>query len=92
MLLDIDPDDDRACGRIVLFLRHSWNFYFAAAGLLAVMQLAPPEKRVQPPVIGQFEAELAPLGKEFDDFWRARVQVLLAKIADGRFNHDVAKT
>ncbi|HSP14388.1 MAG TPA: hypothetical protein VLV78_06530 [Thermoanaerobaculia bacterium] len=92
MLLDIEPDHDRARGRIVLFLRHSWNFYFAAAGLLAVMQLASAEKRVQPPVIGQFEAELAPLGKELDEFWRARVQVLLAKIANGRSEHSLART
>jgi tetratricopeptide (TPR) repeat protein len=91
MLLEIEPDGDRAKGRAVLFVRHSANFYFAAAGLLAVMQLAPREQRIPLPMIGQFEAELASLGGELDAFWRARVQVFLGKMSEARSAHDRAK-
>jgi tetratricopeptide (TPR) repeat protein len=91
MLLDIDPESDGAKGRIILFLRHSANFYFAAAGLLAVMQLAPREQRIPLPMIGQFEAELASLGRELDAFWRARIHVFLGKMSEARAAHDRAK-
>lgn len=91
MLLEIDPEDDRAKGRIVLFLRHSFNFYFAAAGILAAMQLAPREQRVPPPLVGQFAADPAPLGQALDAFWRGRIQVCLGKISEGRSNLDRAR-
>jgi hypothetical protein len=42
-------------------------------------------------MIGQFEGELAPLGRELDELWRARVQVILGKVAQGRSRHAVAK-
>jgi tetratricopeptide (TPR) repeat protein len=90
MLVDIEPGDDGARGRIVLFLRLSCNFYLAAAGLVPALQLATPERRVPPPVIGQFEANLAPLEMQLDEFWRTRVQVLLAKIADAQSKRELA--
>lgn len=91
LLLEIDPESDAAKGRIVLFLRHSANFYFAAAGLLAAIQLAPREQRIPAPMIGQFGAELAPLGRDLDAFWRARIQVFLGKVSEARAAHDRAR-
>ncbi|MEK6373546.1 MAG: ATP-binding protein [Acidobacteriota bacterium] len=91
MLLAAEPADDAAKGRIRMFLQHSRYFYFVAAGLLAAMQLAPPEQRSIAPQIGQFHAELRAFGSQLDTFWRARVSIMLGKIAEARGDSERAK-
>jgi hypothetical protein len=91
-LLMIAPADDGARGTIALFLRHSAYFYFSAIHVIGLMHALPPERRPVTPAIGQFHADLRPLGSQLDSSWRGRVALLLGKIAFARGLHAEAST
>jgi hypothetical protein len=91
ILLHHDPSDDRDKGRIALFLKRSGYFYIVAVGGLEAVRLITPDRRPRTPLIGEFEGDLAPLAKDVDRFWRARVQVLLGKLAKARSESEGAR-
>jgi hypothetical protein len=88
MLVRSEPPDDTARGGIRMFLHHSAYFYCAAA---PVMLLGPADRRPPTPLIGQFHAELRTYGSQVETSWRARILVMLGKIAEVRDKTDHAR-